>query len=1508
MNKKSFKQKIAVIMAIILMFSIFLPPEAAQAITSGEKNIVSEIYNTEDTQNGVSIEGKNTFGNLVGKELTEKALEQTDNEGNNIFSVEMDEQMANVSFETTEDASIVICIYNEDGTEMLSSATKDVSAGETEIEVIIEESLPQYFYLRGFLIDSETLRPLCTSYETPNYTKEMQEFLAKTTDDFEQEKVLNLDEDKTNNFAVYSDETKIIKQIENANQVVEADYENDKYVINNANEDITSLKEGDTFSYQYDNGEVLIVKIASIELDGSTVSITGEDISMEEVFDYVKINSDIGTSDAVVDMSEATEGVEYKGLVEYKEDDITQRQLKKGFDIDGSASNALSYQFADVKLLGSDNAKFSGNVEAGYKFSVKLYLSFSYNYLEVKADYSVKINGSLSAKVPFCKLPLGYIGFDPFPGVQIGLMPCFVIESNGKIDINGTLKGTVGIAVSNDENMKSLSSAPKFKTEIKGEITAFIGMDLSPKLSILHEKAASVKLGATIGAEVKAAFNPFQKASSSKVHACEKCIDGEITGKAEAKYEVSLLNSKKLKHKRSENISVKICDFYYSFDFNEFDFKSCPHYKFKIDITVIDDKKNPIAGADIKAPFSINKNGQNQTVENVGDFVEINYITTDGTGKTIGYLPEGSYLLNVSAKDYITTNKGITVTDEAKNIRIILKKIYPSPSPSVKPTEQPSASPSDEPTSRPSDEPEPGTISASDIVSIELGGEHSGVITKDGSLYMWGRNDYNQLGDGSLISNKRPKKILENVSTINLGEGHSGAVTKDGSLYMWGRNDYGQLGNGTEEYTDKPVKVLENVDEISFGYEHSGAITKDGSLYMWGDNVYGQLGYGTLAFNKTRPVKILENIDKVSLGCDYSGAITKDGSLYMWGCNGSGRLGDGTVRDKTKPVKVLENVVEISLGYKHSGAITKDGSLYMWGNNYDGQLGNGTKENNLKPEKVLDNVAYISLGENHSGAITKDGSLYMWGDNYYGQLGDGTTTDRIKPIKVLNNIAYISLGENHSGAITKDGSLYMWGDNHHGQLGDGTKVNKTIPVKVFDNITTTTSYGNLALTSNSKLMQESNSDIDNLYVPGSPGNTFRSIITQSKSFTGLLPDKYYNFYILKSRSANNPLSQDNLFYVKQCVSDSNGNINVTYQLDESYVYDEPFVVGMLRPDLSGAQIEIPDLTYTGTEQNIYPKVFCNGKELSEGDDYVVYGDFNVTDVGDYSVTIFGTGLYTGEITKSFKIKNANTSTPSNSPVPSPSTKPSGIGDGSSSGGGAGGSGSSGSSGSTGGGGAVITPTSTPVATLTPSPSPVTITTPTPKPSASTNPGTGSGNIVNNNSKKEITSDDVILNKKSVIYNGKEKKPSVTVLSGSLELTKNKDYTVSYLNNKNVGTATVVVNGIGNYTGSITKNFKIIPMGTPLKGKVKPGHKGFTVNWKKQPKSITGYQVQYSTSKKFKGKTTVIKTVKKKSVTKLKASKLKAKKKYYVRVRTYKTVKGKKYYSRWSKSKTVKTKK
>ena len=168
---------------------------------------------------------------------------------------------------------------------------------------------------------------------------------------------------------------------------------------------------------------------------------------------------------------------------------------------------------------------------------------------------------------------------------------------------------------------------------------------------------------------------------------------------------------------------------------------------------------------------------------------------------------------------------------------------------------------------------------------------------------------------------------------------------------------------------------------------------------------------------------------------------------------------------------------------------------------------------------------------------------------------------------------------------------------------------------------------------------------------------------------------------------------------------------------------------------------------------------------------------------------------------------------------------------------------------------------------------------------------------------------VALSATSYTYNGKVKKPSVTVKDAKGKKISSKYYTVSYSKGrKNVGQYTVTIKFKGNYSGTVKKTFTIKPKATTL-SKVTAGKKAFTVKWKKQATQTTGYQIQYSTSSKFKSAKTV--TVSKNKTTSKKISKLKAKKKYYVRIRTYKTVKvnGKntKIYSGWSKAKTVKTK-
>ena len=197
--------------------------------------------------------------------------------------------------------------------------------------------------------------------------------------------------------------------------------------------------------------------------------------------------------------------------------------------------------------------------------------------------------------------------------------------------------------------------------------------------------------------------------------------------------------------------------------------------------------------------------------------------------------------------------------------------------------------------------------------------------------------------------------------------------------------------------------------------------------------------------------------------------------------------------------------------------------------------------------------------------------------------------------------------------------------------------------------------------------------------------------------------------------------------------------------------------------------------------------------------------------------------------------------------------------------------------------------------------------------------TANGTIVNYCSVcKKTLSTTVIPNASSIklkatslTYNGKVRTPKVIVKDRTGKtLVKNTDYTVSYAKGrKYVGKYAVKITFRGKYSGTKTLYFTIKPKATSISS-LKAGSKKFTVKWKKQATQTTGYQVQYSASSKFSKAKTV--TVGKNTTVSKKISKLSGKKKYYVRVRTYKTVKinGKsiRIYSGWSKAKTVTTKK
>lgn len=164
---------------------------------------------------------------------------------------------------------------------------------------------------------------------------------------------------------------------------------------------------------------------------------------------------------------------------------------------------------------------------------------------------------------------------------------------------------------------------------------------------------------------------------------------------------------------------------------------------------------------------------------------------------------------------------------------------------------------------------------------------------------------------------------------------------------------------------------------------------------------------------------------------------------------------------------------------------------------------------------------------------------------------------------------------------------------------------------------------------------------------------------------------------------------------------------------------------------------------------------------------------------------------------------------------------------------------------------------------------------------------------------------VKLSTTSFVYNGKTKTPVITVKNSKGNKINSKYYTVTIpTGRKNVGKYTYKVKFKTRYSGSKSVSFTIKPTATSI-ASLTAGSNKFTVKWAKKTTQVTGYQIRYSTNSSFKDAKTLL--VKSNKTTSKTISSLKAKKKYYVQVRTYKIVNSTKYYSSWSSTKSVTTK-
>ena len=130
--------------------------------------------------------------------------------------------------------------------QLLNTAKTTVVPENTTATVSFSGEMPQYFIAAAYLLDVYDYSPLCPSYETPMYTQDMQELLAMTVEDcveeYGEERIFNLDDNSQTNFAVYAEGSVLLYEEPGVNTVASVDDVNLVYVIENADERVTSLK------------------------------------------------------------------------------------------------------------------------------------------------------------------------------------------------------------------------------------------------------------------------------------------------------------------------------------------------------------------------------------------------------------------------------------------------------------------------------------------------------------------------------------------------------------------------------------------------------------------------------------------------------------------------------------------------------------------------------------------------------------------------------------------------------------------------------------------------------------------------------------------------------------------------------------------------------------------------------------------------------------------------------------------------------------------------------------------------------------------------------------------------------------------------------------------------------------------------------------------------------------------------------------------------------------------
>lgn len=633
--------------------------QAAYAQTEQEQTGQAEV----DTSN-MSVSATNSFGQLLVNGLGIDGENGSDlSSESRVIEITMNGSTAMVKYIAKKDANLVVGIYTDDSEqEMIASGTVAVQAtpdntASSIVEVPLSGEVPEHYTVKGFLLDKEDHAPLCGEYTNAFYTENVEELEGATIDDFDSARAVNLDDDRTTNFGVVKQGVMLLQEdeLENGageNIVVLDDSENQIYQIENASTELLNLKQGSIIVCKYGENNLIIAHVADFEINGTTVTIYGdEDFQLEDVFSILKMDGENTTDEAIVDTETGDGKVSYIGTQEIETLDSTNEWEGKA-----EFSHVFKISTDDGKDEDSEEKPISGSVEGtvSIKAAIKLKLRLCDDNKMVSLSFPMtekfELEGSVEYKGEILKFPK--ITLPVYGCLSVGFEPQMVFKANASVAFKMESTQMIGFEWSQKDGTQDISEAPVTSINFKLSGSIYLGFDMAPKAELGVGKVSLVKLKfkAEAGFELSAEERLGNQGTGlDEIHGCKNCYEGELEFKLTLGVGLKILLYEP---------KIEITPFSHSFgkayasaDYGDFGWGECPHVKYRLTL------KAGKAGAGTTVKIQSNDSDTSSL-----------YTETilDADGNSTVYLPEREYriIVNKGSMEFVKTiklSRGTTV-------------------------------------------------------------------------------------------------------------------------------------------------------------------------------------------------------------------------------------------------------------------------------------------------------------------------------------------------------------------------------------------------------------------------------------------------------------------------------------------------------------------------------------------------------------------------------------------------------------------------------------------------------------------------------------------------------------------------------------------------------------------------------------------------------------------------------------------------------------------------------